>query len=183
MRSALVRFDRDQARHVGQLLLARLPGAAEAPKVLDLLIALEVDERTKSALVARRERDFGRGSAWWVRHRSRLARKVAPDQLEARLGYLTASPRSLAWVKSAPTTVADQAVELKRRVALLFASCATEIAGVGRTIRVRIDTTGRTPAASVRGAGKNAAACLRRSVASRFRSVGPARIRVLIGRP
>lgn len=179
MTSALARHDRDQARHVGALLLAELPEAAEAPKALALLVALAPDPAEAAALSERARRDHGPGSAWEATQRHRLAWEYEPAAVEDQLAALR-EPLRLS-VRSAPTTRAALEEDLRARGTWIVDACAGSTGRALGRIKVRVDTTGTTPVVAVDGGAPVEAACLRREARAYFRSVGPARVVFEVG--
>jgi hypothetical protein len=155
--------------------MARLPGAKEAPQVLDLLSSMTRDPEAKRALAERRARDFGAGSAWLGAQRARLAPAHELPALEEALARLVAPPVPLG---SPPPAGEEQTqAELQERAQAVVGACEKDLAGAARDVVLRIDTTRPVPVARTDGASAAARACLVRRAESRFRSVGPARIR------
>lgn len=179
MTSALARHDRDQARHVGALLLAELPEAAEVPKVLALLVALAPDPAEAAALSDRARRDLGPGSAWEATQRHRLAWEDEPAAVEDELAALREPPRLS--LSSAPTTRAALEEDLRARGTRIVEACAGSTGLALGRIKVRVDTTGTTPEVAVGGGTPVEAGCLRREARAYFRSVGPARVAFEVG--
>lgn len=167
MRAAGERRDHDQVRHLGRKLLELAPDAAEAPEVLVMLASVEPGER--EALLARKGRDYGPDGAWSAAQRERLAWQREPDELEREFAGL-AEPREPPPVV-APRTLAEQYDDLKARATAAALACVTKLRP-GRPLAVEVHTQGlRVVVASASGPS---AACLRRAVRARFRSLGPA---------
>lgn len=165
MRAAGERRDREQVRHLGRKLLELAPDAAEAPEVLMMLASVEPGER--EALLARKARDYGPDSAWYAAQKVRLAWRESPDAFARALDALAEpdEPRPLVPPRTAPEERAD----LLARATAAADTCQQEVRP-GRTIAVTVDTVRER--VTVSGGGR-AAACLRRAVRARFRSVGP----------
>jgi hypothetical protein len=178
MSRAIERLDRDEARRAGELVLARLPMTDGAPHILDSLASIAADPKVASALRERRARDHGPGSAWLAAQRARLAPRNDVAHLEQILTSLLA-PAALPGTPP-PKTPDELRAELQQRVFLVVQGCENELATSGREITLRIDTTGSIPKATATGAGAVVTACLERRIVTRFRSVGPARIRVVL---
>jgi hypothetical protein len=178
MSRAIDRLDRDEARRAGELVLARLPMTAEAPHILDSLASIAVDPQVAAALRERRARDYGPGSAWLAAQRARLASHNDVAHVE-RISTALLAPADRPGTP--PPKATDQVrAELLQRVAQVIQGCESELATSGREIALRIDTTGAIPKATATGAGAKVTACLERMVVTRFRSVGPAKIRVIL---
>lgn len=175
MDAALQRRDWNQARHVGTLLLAELPAAAEAPEALTMLMALARSDDERAALAARKAREHGPDGAWAAAQRERLAWEHEPEEARQRLAELLEPDRRLPVVRE-PSTPAELTAELRVRAALVAESCIDVLPKGRRPITIGLATAGTTPVVTVRGAKPAAAACLQRSTASRFRSVGPVQI-------
>ncbi|MCA9660532.1 MAG: hypothetical protein KC486_19480 [Myxococcales bacterium] len=174
MRSALRRFDREQARRLGELLLAELPEAAQAPAVLVLLDAVASTEAQRDVLAARLERDYGSASAWAQAQRERLAWSYGPDDVDAELAKLRASTDAA--VPRAPQTRSELEAELRLRAGAVIGACAALVDDPKRKVGVAVDTRGALPKATIRGADRPAVACLRREVGAWFRSLDPLRV-------
>jgi hypothetical protein len=178
MREAKGRLDRDEARRAGELLVARLPMATEAPEALDLLISLSSDPQAKRSLLERRERDYGPGSGWLAAQRARLAVRNELPELERALTRLVQPTTELG--SPPPTTEEQSRAELGQRLDQVIQGCEGELAASGREIALRIDTTGSLPRVTASGANVRLAACLTGVAVTRFRSVGPAKISVIL---
>lgn len=178
MSRAITRLDRDEARRVGELVLARLPMADEAPHVVDLLASITADPGVASALRERRARDYGPGSAWLAAQRAQLAPRNDLVQLEKAMKWLL-DPADGPGTPP-PKTTGELREELRMRVDQVTGGCQSELAASGREIALHIDTTGSIPKATTSGAKGALTACLERLVATRFRSVGPAKISVIL---
>jgi len=174
MKSALARYDHDQARRVGTLLLQRLPQAAEAPEVVSLLLALAVDAPDRAALEARQTRDYGPEGAWEATQHERLAWDHEPKALREQLAALTDAPRR--HIVGVPESDQEFQRQLAARAVRVAEACKSRLGRPGQRIRIHVDTTGPTPKASVSGGGAAVARCTQRAVRAEFRSVGPARI-------
>jgi hypothetical protein len=175
---AIARLDRDEARRAGELVLARFPMTSEAPRVLELLTSIAPDAPTRSALVERRERDYGAGSAWLAANRARLAPEHDLRTLERELHQLVTP--SLPSGSPPPTTEDERRAELVERLTQVVQGCENELAASGQVITLRIDTTGTIPKTTASGANRSLSACLGGVAATRFRSVGPAKIRAVL---
>jgi hypothetical protein len=79
-----------------------------------------------------------------------------------------------------PKATDEVRAELLQRVYQVINGCENELAASRREIALRIDTTGSIPKATAPGAGVKVTACLERLVVTHFRSVGPAKIRVVL---
>jgi hypothetical protein len=152
--------------------------AGEAPHVLDLLASIAADPQVASALRERRARDYGPGSAWLAAPRARLAPRNDAAHVERILTSLL-EPADRPGT-SPPKANDEVRVELLERVDQVIQGCESELAASRREIALRIDTTGSIPKATAPGAGVKVTACLERVVVTRFRSVGPAKIRVIL---
>jgi hypothetical protein len=178
MDQAIARHDRDEARRAGELLMARLSGAKEAPQVLDLLSSMTRDPEAKRALAERRGRDFGPGSAWLAAQRARLAPDHDLSDLDATLARLVEPSHLL--VSPPPVGEEKRRAELLRRLEAVVYACERELAGAARDIALHVDTTRPVPVARADGARAAARVCLVRRAESHFRSVGPATIKVTL---
>lgn len=167
MRAAGERRDRDQVRHLGHKLLELAPDAAEAPEALLMLASVDPGER--EALLARKTRDYGPDSAWSAAQRERLAWDREPDELDVALAEL-AEPREPPPLV-APRTRVEQYAELSARANAAAVACLKDLRP-GRRIAVEVHTPELR--VDVAGASGASAACLRRAVRARFRSLGPA---------
>jgi len=174
MESALARHDHQQARHVGMLLLAELPEAAEAPEAIAMLMGIVQSEAEKAAL-ADKERQYGPGSPWAAQQRQRLAWEEEPTAVEQRLAALIEPKREPVMVRL-PSKPIELTAELRERATMVAHACAATLGKGRRVVRIGVDTIGTTPVATVRGAKPATEACLRRATESRFRSVGPVQI-------
>lgn len=174
MRSALSRYDRGQARTVGELLLRELPEAAQAPLVLSLLDAVASTEAERDAIAGRLERDYGLESAWAIAQRERLAWRHGPDDIDAELARLRAP--SVPALPRPPRTPSEREEELRQRARGVTSACGALLTGPKRKVGVAVDTRGAIPKPTIRGADRPLGACLRREVGAWFRSADPARI-------
>ncbi len=173
MNSALDRFDHDQARRVGTLLLDLSPDAAEVPQVLDMLISLAATPADRARLTEIRSRDYGPESTWSRAQRERLAWKMEPEAVETQLVRLTSTTRrgGVRW----PNNQAEFEAQLRQRARQVSEVCAGRL-GRGARVGVRVDTTGPIPGAAVSGTSAAGSRCVKRSVRAEFRSVGSAKI-------
>ncbi len=178
MHYAIDRLDRDEAQRAGDLLIWYVPEAAEGPQAMDLLISLTPDPGNQSGLRERRTRLYGPDSSWLVGQRARLAPTQDLPKLDQALERLVMPPSRLG--TPPPIANEERRTELELRLAHIIQGCENELAASGREIPLRIDTTGSIPRASVSGASAKLGACLTRLTASRFRSVGPAKISVIL---
>lgn len=175
MRSALARHDHQQAEHVGRLLLAELPDAAEAPEVIAMLTGIVQTDDARAELAAAQQRSYGPKSAWTEQQRRRLAWENEPAAVEQQLAALRVPARAPVMVRL-PTKPIELTAELRERATLVGETCAAVLPKGRRAVRIAVDTSGTLPVVTVRGAKPAAAACLRRATESRFRSVGPVMI-------
>jgi hypothetical protein len=174
MRVALRRYDRDEARRVGELLLAELPEAAQAPEVLVLLGAVASTDAAREAFAERLERDYVLDSAWAQAQRERLAWSHEPDDVERKLAQLRAPAD--AGLPAAPQTPSERDEELRRRAGGVIGACAALLDDPKRKVGVTVDTGPMPPKATIRGADRPAVDCLRREVGAWFRSLEPMRV-------
>lgn len=174
MHSALDRLDHNQARRAGKLVLELLPETAEAPQVLSMLVDLAQTDDERATLMKRRVRDYGPEGRWTQVHRVRLAWRHDPETLDKRLATLREQPcRARA---DFPKTAQDFQRQLTIRAMSVGDMCLAPRSPKGQQVRVRVDTTGPTPAASIWPGGTATSRCVRRQVKADFRSVGPAKI-------
>jgi hypothetical protein len=171
MDSALARHDHVQAQHVGMLLLAELPTAAEAPEVLAMLMGIVQTDQERAALAATKARSYGPDGAWAVEQRRRLAWANEPEEVERHLAALR-EPKRPPPVVVVPQAPIELTAELRERARMVAHACAAVLPKGRRSIEVVVSTIGTAPVASVRRAKPAAAACLRRATESRWRSVG-----------
>ena len=183
MDEATGHYDREAARHVGELLLARAPLALEAPQVLERLKRLSSEPRM-SSLVEIAKRDYGDASPWLEAQRHRLApQSDSLEQLEKAL--LALRPSGLGG-KSSPREPPVLREELGLRASLSAEWCAHEFARTQKVsaLSVRVDTTGSRPTIKVTPNGnKPFVRCLERQAALFFRGLGPSRIRFKVVGP
>lgn len=167
MRAAGERRDSDQVRHLGHTLLELAPDAAEAPEALLMLASVEPGER--EALLARKARDYGLDSAWYAAQEERLAWRELPDMLAGALDRIAEPDESPSL--AAPRSEPEERADLFARANAAAFACVEQLRP-GRRIAVEVHTPElRVDIAGARGAS---AACLRRAVRARFRSLGPA---------
>lgn len=175
MESALARRDHQQAAHVGKLLLAELPGAAEAPAVVAMLLGIVASDDERATLAAVHQREHGPKSTWTEQQRRRLAWEHEPAAVEQQLAALR-EPSRPPVVLRLPTKPIELTAELRARATMVGETCAALLPKGRRAVRIGVETSGTLPIVTVRGAKPAAEACLRRATASRFRSVGPVQI-------
>ncbi len=161
-------FDRDEARRAGELALARLPEAKEAPAIAAWIAstspsAADASTATRRALVDPR-------STWTLAQRARLAEEDAP-RVDAELASLVKPPAPL--FPPPPPDESALSDELAARVRRAAETCRDAVAKVRGDISLRVDTTGPVAKVNVRGVDGAGARCLRTRGPSFFRSLGP----------
>lgn len=175
IRSALGRHDYDQAEHVGRLLLAELPEAAEVPQVIAHLQALADSPAARDELEERRLRDYGPASAWAARQRERLAWGLPdPESVDRALTSLLAGAEV---VGGPPRTPDERRRDVQARAIRVAETCRDVLPTSPKHASLRVDTRGPLPRVTIDGVEDEARDCLRRAARARFRSLGPARVR------
>lgn len=175
MESALARRDHQQAEHVGKLLLAELPAAAEAPAVVAMLLGIVASDDERATLAAMHQREHGPKSTWTEQQRRRLAWEHEPAAVEQQLAALR-EPSRPPVVLRLPTKPIELTAELRARATMVGEACVTTLPKGRRAVRVGVETSGTRPIVTVSGAKPAAKACLLRAAGARFRSVGPVQI-------
>lgn len=175
MDQAIAHYDREGARHAGELLLARAPMAVEAPQVLERLRVI-ADEPLRSALALRATRDYGTPSAWLDAQRRRLAPQAnSLEKLDKQLAALRPGD-----VAGSRPPADDEALEdeLRQRAFQASQACAVAFRQTKvSALTVTVDSTGPRPKVSVApNRHKALTTCFELQGARYFRSLGPRRV-------
>ncbi|MFO0615167.1 MAG: hypothetical protein U0414_21425 [Polyangiaceae bacterium] len=181
MSNATTALDRDTARRAGAFVMATEPTATDAVHVLFGLADLTADPSARAGYDARRTRDFGRESAWFIEQRRRIVSfGWPPDDIETLL------TRSGGRCPDEPTDEDGWRVELTTlRAPKIRDDCVGAlIEDHAPRVAIHIDTTGPYPTSQIEASASAPAAssCVARAITVGFRSVPPARITLVLDR-